>query len=135
MVAWMDFPSTRRVQRIHLANPIVARLGTAQVVLVDISLLGARVEHHTPMIAGGRTRLAFRWEDHEVVTDCRIVRSRLERFSIGTNGLTIYHSGLEFENVTAQILRVLKEMIGGFIARALEEQKLNARGVVPQHAA
>ena len=136
-VSWprMEFPSTRRVQRIHLANPMVARLGTHQVVLVDVSLLGARVEHHTPLASGGYARLAFRWEDAEVVTDCRIVRSRLERFSIGSNGLTIYHAGLEFENVTAETRRVLKEMIGGFIVRALEEQKLNARGVVPQHDA
>lgn len=131
----MDFPSTRRVQRIHLARPIVARLGTAQVVLVDVSLLGARVEHHTPLSAGGHTRFAFRWEDREVVSDCRIVRSRLERFSIGSNGLTIYHSGLEFENITVETRRVLKEMICGFITRALEEQKLNARGIAPQHDA
>ena len=26
-----------------------------------------------------------------------IVRSRLERFSVGADGLTVYHSGLEFE--------------------------------------
>jgi len=129
----MEVPSTRRVQRVHLAKPVVARLGSAQVVLVDISVLGARVEHHTPMIAGGRTRLAFRWDDAEVVTDCRIVRSRLERFSIGSDGLTVYHSGLEFENVTEETRRALREIIGSCITRALEEQKLNARGVLPQH--
>ena len=128
-------PRTRRVQRIHLPQPLVARLGINEVVLVDVSLLGARVEHHTPLSAGGHARIAFRWNDEDIVTDCRIVRSRLERFSIGADGLTVYHSGLEFENVPGRSSSLLKKMIESFITRALEEQKLNARGVMPQHDA
>lgn len=129
----MQFPRTRRVQRVHLAQPVVARLGASQVVLVDISVLGARVEHHTPLTAGNRAHLAFRWNDAEIIADCRVVRSRLERFSVGSDGLTVYHSGLEFENLVPDTSSRLKAMIGCFITRALEEQKLNARGVVPAH--
>jgi hypothetical protein len=101
--------------------------------LVDLSLLGARIEHHMPLQAGGRARLSFQWEDEEIATDCRIVRSRLERFSVGADGLTVYHSGLEFENMPEDMKKRLKDIIGRFIARALEEQKLNARGVIPEH--
>lgn len=117
----------------HLAQPVVARLGATPVVVVDISLLGARVEHSTPLQAGGRARLAFEWEDQEIEAECRIVRSRLERFSVGADGLTVYHSGLEFEEMTAEMKSRIKNMIGVFIARALEEQRLNARGVIPDH--
>ncbi len=124
---------TRRVQRIHLATPLVARLGTTEVVLVDVSVLGARVEHHIPLAAGSRARLSFTWEDEEIVTECRIVRSRLERFSVGADGLTVYHSGLEFEDTTPQMREKLKRMLARFISRALEEQKMNARGEIPQH--
>ena len=130
----MSVPRTRRVQRVHLAQPLLARLGSAQVVLVDISILGARIEHHTPLVAGGFARLSFMWEGEELSTECRIVRSRLERFSVGTDGLTVYHSGLEFENTAGIVKAMLKAMIGRFISRALEEQKLNARGVIPQHS-
>jgi hypothetical protein len=130
----MDYPRTRRVQRVHLAQPVAARLGATRVVLVDISLLGGRVEHHVPLVAGAHAKLGFEWENELIETDCRIARSRLERFSVGADGLTVYHSGLEFENMTLDTKRRLKEMIGRFIARALEEQKLNARGVLPQHA-
>lgn len=129
----MDSPRTRRVQRVHLAQPLIARLGAAQVVLVDLSVLGARVEHHTPLAAGAHTRLGFEWEDRSILLPCRIVRSRLERFSAGGDGLTVYHSGLEFHRVDDESKALLKEMIGIFISRALEEQKLNARGVMPQH--
>jgi len=126
-------PRTRRVQRIHLATPVIARLGTVQVVLVDLSLLGARIEHHIPLVAGAKSRLAFTWEHDEIWTDCRIVRSRLERFSVGADGLTVYHSGLEFEDTTVEMKAKLKMMIALFISRALEEQKMNARGEIPQH--
>jgi hypothetical protein len=131
--AQMDSPRTRRVQRIHLAQPLVARLGATQVVLVDISLMGARVEHHVPLIAGAYSQLSFLWEDVAIAVNCRIARSRLERFSAGADGMTVYHSGLEFEGLTNQARARLKGMIGRFITRALEEQKLNARGVLPEH--
>lgn len=129
----MESPRTRRVQRVHLAQPIVARLGATHVVLVDISVLGARVEHHVPLAAGAYTRLTFEWEGTPIAVDCRIVRSRLERFSVGAEGLTVYHSGLEFQQVDAATRAQLKAMIARFITRALEEQKLNARGVMPEH--
>lgn len=124
---------SRRVQRIHLAPPLIARLGATQVVLVDVSTLGARIEHHTPLTTGHEGRLAFLWDDESIAVDCKIVRSRLERFSVGADGLTVYHSGLEFDNVTAATKGQLKKMIERFITRALDEQKLNARGVMPEN--
>lgn len=126
-------PRTRRVQRVHLAQPLLARLGSAQVLLVDVSVLGARVEHHVPLIAGAHSTLTFQWSGDEIKTTCRIVRSRLERFSVGTDGLTVYHSGLEFEEATTEVRSKVKAMIATFITKAMEEQKLNARGVVPEH--
>ncbi|MDP9191185.1 MAG: hypothetical protein M3P06_05730 [Acidobacteriota bacterium] len=129
----MDSPRTRRVERVHLAQPLIARLGAAQVVLVDLSVMGGRVEHDVPLIAGAYSQLVFRWGDTPIAIDCRIVRSRLERFSAGANGMTVYHSGLEFEGLTIETKSRLKGLICGFIIRALEEQKLNARGVLPEH--
>lgn len=123
---------SRRVQRIHLARPLIARLGATQVVLVDVSLLGARIEHHTPLATGQLAHLAFHWDEEDIEIECRIVRSRLERFSVGADGLTIYHSGLEFLQLPRTTRAQIKKMIGIFITRALDEQKLNARGVVPQ---
>ena len=124
---------SRRVQRVHLALPVNARFGSTQVVVVDISVLGARVEHHIPLgtVTGGEANLSFVWDEENISVDCRVVRSRLERFSVGSDGLTVYHSGLEFLDPANDTREALKRIIGRFIARALEEQKLNARGVVP----
>lgn len=123
---------SRRVQRIHLARPIIARLGAAQVVLVDVSMLGARIEHSSPLATGQQAPLGFQWDEESIGVECRIVRSRLERFSVGADGLTVYHSGLEFLDTPAETKAQLRKMIELFITRALDEQKLNARGVVPE---
>jgi hypothetical protein len=123
--------SRRRVQRVRLSQPLVGRVGTLQVILIDISLRGARIEHASPLQKDTSTRIVFRWEDHTISAECRVVRSRLERFSTGPDGLTAYHSGLEFTNLTDETNAALKEMLEYFISRALEEQKLNARGAIP----
>lgn len=128
-----QYPRTRRVQRVHLPQPLVGRVGTSPVIIVDVSLLGARIEHSTTLSAGVMSKLVFRWEDEEIGVECRIVRCRLERFSVGADGLTVYHSGLEFVNISPATKGALKRMIGVFITRALEEQKMNARGEIPQH--
>lgn len=123
----------RRVERVHLAQPLVARLGATPVVLVDVSVSGARVEHAAPMTRGAATKLTFRWGGVEITIDCTIIRSRLERFSSGADGMTVYHSGLEFAVIPPETRVRLKAMLSQFISRALEEQKLNARGELPQH--
>ena len=125
-------PHSRRVQRIHIANPLMARFGATQVVLVDLSVLGACIEHHMPLPTGQQGKLMFTWDDESIQMECRIVRSRLERFSVGAEGLTVYHSGLEFVDPSPESLAAVKKMIEVFITRALDEQKLNARGVLPQ---
>src|SRR5512132_2269506 len=95
----MSYARTRRVQRIHLAQPVVARLGTAPVLIVDISVLGARLEHHTPLPTGSSARLAFVWDDVDITVESKTVRARLERVSGGADGVTVYNAGLEFHNL------------------------------------
>jgi hypothetical protein len=123
--------SRRRVQRVRLSQPLVGRVGTLQVILIDISLRGARIEHASPLQKDTSTRIIFPWGNQTITAECRVVRSRLERFSTGPDGLTAYHSGLEFTHITRETRAALKEMLEHFISRALEEQKLNARGAIP----
>src|SRR5258708_35535865 len=88
----------RRVQRVPLSLPVTGRFGANQVVVVDISVLGARIEHHTPLgtAAGDTGTLSFMLEDEQITADCRVVRSRLERVSGGADGRAGYHSRLAF---------------------------------------
>jgi hypothetical protein len=127
----MSYSKKRRVHRIRLAPPILGRLGGQSVVVVDISLDGALVEHSEPVAIGSEAALSFLWEDDMVVMRSRVVRCKLERFAgSGGEGLTVFHSGLLFTEADASREQI-KKMIAEHISRALDEQKANARGQLP----
>ncbi len=127
------FARKRKVERIRLAFPLLARIGTMDAVVLDVSLHGCRLEHATPLRVGSKVRLMFRWEDEEVEATCRVVRCNLDTFSVGTNGLTVYHSGVEFEETGLNAIPIIRKLIGMQIMRALDEQRSNARGDIPTY--
>lgn len=127
----MAYTKQRRVQRIRLANPIIGRLGTMSVVLIDVSLDGAKIEHGEQLQTGAENQLVFPWKDETLRLRTRVTRCRLERFTGGADGLTVYHSGLLFLDVGESAPR-LRDLVATHITRALEEQKANARGQLPQ---
>jgi hypothetical protein len=127
----MPFSRKRRVHRIRLAPPILAKVGAQNVVVVDISLDGAKIEHSEPLTIGAAAALSFLWEEEILTLPARVMRCKLERFAgQGGDGLTVFHSGLLF-TAPNQSREVLKRMIAVHISRALEEQKANARGQLP----
>jgi sigma-B regulation protein RsbU (phosphoserine phosphatase) len=75
----------RRTERLLLVPPIEARVQNHPVHLVDIGVLGTRVEHEQPLVAGGPQKLRFRWDGEEVEVDCTVVHSEFAggRFSSG----------------------------------------------------
>ncbi|HVR43032.1 MAG TPA: PilZ domain-containing protein [Thermoanaerobaculia bacterium] len=126
----MAYSRPRRVHRIRLAHPLIARLGPISVVLVDISLDGAKIEHREPIKIGAEMKLSFDWDDYSIEVRSRVTRCKLERFSGGSDGLTVFHSGLQFLAHGGSI-QVLRKMVSFHISRALEEQRLNASGALP----
>lgn len=125
----------RKFDRIRLAQPILGRLGALNVVLVDISVQGARLEHSGSIAVGNRLPLVFEWDHRPIRMEVGVVRCKLERFSVGQNGMTIYHSGVEFLVMDQASLITLRDMIVTHVERALLEQRLNARGALPPDTA
>ncbi len=115
-------PRTRRVQRIHFPQPLTGHLGTSEVRVVDLSVLGARVEHERALAAGAHGRLHFEWDGQAIAADCRIVRSRFEK--------GIHRSGLEFVALPAQVRQAIRERIEIHLRRAFDEQRRAARDLV-----
>ncbi|HEY5610331.1 MAG TPA: PilZ domain-containing protein [Thermoanaerobaculia bacterium] len=124
-------PDRRKKQRIQLSQPLVGRVGTIGAVLVDLSESGARVEHYTRLKTGSLTRFRFQWEADGVETECIVVSCRVQRFSPGDDGLTVYQSGLLFTQPQGETASVLRRMVSAFVSRALAEQVANARGIGP----
>lgn len=117
-----DEAQRRRAERVRLPIPIAARLGSANVVLSDISMVGAGVQHHVQISNNETAPLVFRWEKQDIIVDCKIVRSRLELFRHGESTLRIYHSGLAFAARTDGLERAIENRI----ARAIERQHADA---------
>jgi len=115
-------PRTRRVQRVHFPQPLTGRLGRVEVTIVDLSLLGARVEHRVPLAAGGHARIEFACGGETIAADCRIVRSRAER--------GVHRSGIEFDNLPERMRDVIRRIIELELRRAFDEQRRAARDVV-----
>ncbi|HEY5611559.1 MAG TPA: hypothetical protein VIL97_10150 [Thermoanaerobaculia bacterium] len=124
----MPHDDRRRVARIRLAEPLPARLGHLGAQLLEIGLLGARIELDEPLNVGARSTLTFAWGEETVVFECVVARCDLQDILTQTRGRSIYHSGLTIERARGESGVVLKRMIAAHVTRALEEQKANARG-------
>lgn len=107
----------------------------ARVYIIDISLNGVRIAHQGTLPPAGREcALAFEWDSHPIELRCEVTRNVLEKLAKSAAEKSIYHAGLSIIDADAFSRRELRRMIGALVARALDEQKANARGV-PAEAA
>jgi hypothetical protein len=116
-------PRSRRLERIRLGSPILARANAVEVVLVDFSLRGCGVESKTPFRVGTRLNISFAWSDTPVNLMGEVVRCMF--LSTAEGG--IYRTGVMFED-DDESAHLRKDIVASHLERALEEQKANARG-------
>lgn len=120
----------RRAERVRLVMPRAARLGVLNVVLSDVSIAGAGIQHHVQVAPNTVLPLVFRWEKQNLEVGCRLVRSRLELFTRGDSSLRVYHSGVEFiENDDHR--HTVRDVIAVRVARALDRQIADAHATEP----
>jgi hypothetical protein len=107
----------------------------ARVYVLDISLNGVRIAHQGTLPPPGKECvLAFEWEGSPIEFRCEVTRNVLERLAKSTAEKSVYHAGLSIVDADAYSRKSLRQMIAALVARALDEQKANARGV-PAEAA
>lgn len=127
----MTRPERRSRPRLSLTRSLIARYGAQGVVIVDIHELGARIEHFAPLTVGRTTALVFQWQSTRIETQATVVACRVHRFADGSNGGTVYQSGLSFTNPSAEAMQALRELMQTAIARSVTEQVANLRGLGP----
>ncbi|HVR42871.1 MAG TPA: PilZ domain-containing protein [Thermoanaerobaculia bacterium] len=121
--------SRRKIERIRLVPPVTGQLGSTPVVVSDLSLTGAGVEHQGSFAVGAKARLTFRWNGESVTIGCTVLRCRLIGFASGAQRLTVYSTGLAFDEESVAGEHPIRRMIEASVIRALDEQKANARGI------
>ena len=97
----------REFQRLHLDSPIAGTFGNADVSIVEVGILGARVEHSAPL-DNSRADLQFSYGGNPIHMRCEIVR---------TTGSV---SGLRFLAAVDESGDHLRDMLSQLVVIALE---------------
>lgn len=114
----------RRIQRVEPDYPVVGQLPAGNVIVSDLSIVGARVEHQFPLAAGRRLRLDFSCEGESLSLLCDVTRCKLQRSS-GRFGV-VYTSGLRFCDPPESTSKALRHVIAEFLTRRLDARKSQA---------
>ena len=113
-----------------LPQPLGGRAGTARIFLVDASVEGIRIAHQGSLPAVGQScRVEVAWQGHPIELHCEVIHNSIFKLAKAAGEKSVYHAGLRITNADANSRATLKQMISDCIARALDEQKANARGM------
>ena len=113
----MEHPRERReFQRLSLNPPIPGTLDTAAVSILEIGVLGGRVQHGAPFGAA-KSELRFSHKDSEIALRCEIVRTSESRAKYPGAG---FESGLRFVAAIGESGDRLREMLGELVTAELE---------------
>jgi hypothetical protein len=121
----MTEPNRREYQRLRLAKPLLGMLNSENVLILDIGLGGALVEHHGILARGRKVRLLYRWRGHDVEFSAEVARSEITR---GDDAGAVSHTGLHFLEPFGDSERLLGDMMASLIGDILVAQRLNASG-------
>ena len=99
----------REFQRLHLESPISGRFGNTDVSIVEIGILGARIEHSAPL-ESPRSDLHFTFGGNEIQLRCEVARSA---------GPV---SGLRFLAALGDSGDNLRDMLAQLVVKALESR-------------
>jgi len=100
------------------------------VYLVDASVEGIRIAHQGAIPAVGQScRVSFEWEGHSIELDCQVIHNSLFRLAKNPEEKSIYHAGLRIAEAIGDSRVVMRQLVADCVARALDEQKANARGI------
>jgi len=103
----------RNAERLPLPTPFDAVAGDRAVRIVEISLIGCRIEHVGRLPIGGATVLEFQWNDQDVRVPAAISRSKMLGFAPG--GGERYESGLRFAVSVETAPEQLKQILSSFV--------------------
>lgn len=118
------------MSRAKLTRPVGGRVGNARVFLVDVSVEGIRIAHQGAVPAVGQNcRVAFEWQGQLIELDCVVIHNTLYKLAKSAEEKSTYHAGLKIASAVGDSAAALKKLVADVVARALDEQKANARGI------
>lgn len=129
-----DSYDRRQFQRITLTQPMVSTVSDVSAYILDVSVTGLRVVHQHPLPATRDLRLEFQWQGRPMKFVCEIIGTEQTERQTRYGKQILYYTGLTFIRDLGDSTGVLKDMIGHYVEKALDEQLSNARGIPAQAA-
>jgi hypothetical protein len=99
----------REFQRLRLENPLAGTFGTLPVTIVEVGVLGARIQHDGPL-TDSRGDLHFECDAGEIAMRCEVART------------TEQSSGLRFVAAVGDSGDHLRAMLSQLVVRAIEHR-------------
>jgi len=100
----------RKAARSKIDELIEVRVGLTTGTLLDLSPIGARVEHAEKLTVGSSVDLELRWSGHRARLTARVARSEI---SGRKGGALVYQSGLHFRDVSDESAGVIAAILRG----------------------
>ena len=129
-IAPVELDERRQYGRVTPVQKIRGTAGSVVIYLVDLSITGLKVAHQEPLPAVGQSCVVtFNWEGRRLTLRCEVRRTTVAKTAKSAFEKTLYHTGLHVLSKDPLTERTLREIIEACVARALDEQKANARGI------
>jgi hypothetical protein len=116
----------REFQRLGVSTPIPATLGTTPVSILEIGVLGARLQH-SGTIEGHYAELRFSHGGTEIDIKCEIVRTLPAQSPYPNSGL---ESGVRFLAAVGESGDRLREMLGELVAREINARQRQGTAMI-----
>ncbi|MGZ7080145.1 MAG: PilZ domain-containing protein, partial [Thermoanaerobaculia bacterium] len=107
----------RAAQRIDLAEPVQAKVGDVAAKIVDLSLVGCRIEHAEKLSMGATLPLSFEWRGEPVRMTVKVARTELR----SSSGKMMYSTGIQFAPSVDSSPEVVQRIMGSLIKKSVEE--------------
>ncbi len=124
----MHSDDRREFQRLKLGKPILASMDGQSVLILDVGIAGAYLEHFGKVEAGKQFVLTFRWQGADVSHVCQVARTSVIRDPAGDGSSLVSHTGVRFIEPIDKANVRLQDMMATFVGRVLAAQRANAKG-------
>ena len=123
----------RSYGRVHLETKLRGSVDAVPIFVTEVSVSGVRVLHENrfPAKPDGVHQLWFDWNEHTLRFQVELIRTTIARLAKTPTEKSLYDSGLRFVRGDAKSDQLLRDLIGEYVVRSLNEQLANARGIPP----
>lgn len=108
----------RAAQRIDLPEPVPAKIGDIEAKIVDVSLVGSRIEHAERVSMGATMPLRFNWRGEAMLLKVKVTRTEMR--SIG--GRMMYSTGVQFASSVDESPEAVRKIMASLVKTSVADK-------------